>query len=85
MPKENTDCIAGTGLRTEVSWWPGDTGHVQIATINQSSEMKLEDGGTPDNPDGLFYGWHATLDREGINRIIRSLRKARDSVYGRDE
>lgn len=27
----------------------------------------------------------ATLDRHGLNRLIRSLRKARDAAYGADE
>lgn len=85
MPKENIDCMAGTGLRAEVAWSPGETGHVQVATICPGSTITLPNSEDPDNPEGLFYGWHATLDREGINRMIRALRKARDSVYGRDE
>jgi hypothetical protein len=33
----------------------------------------------------LGRGLFATLDREGINRLIRVLRRARDQAYGRDE
>jgi hypothetical protein len=29
-------------------------------------------------------GWRVTVDREQINRLIRVLRKARDSAYGAD-
>lgn len=29
-------------------------------------------------------GWVVQLDREGINRMIRALRKARDAAYGAD-
>lgn len=29
-------------------------------------------------------GWHITLDREGCNRAIRALRKARDAAFGAD-
>lgn len=29
-------------------------------------------------------GWHVTLNREGINRLIRVLRRARDSAFGSD-
>ena len=29
-------------------------------------------------------GWHVTLDREQINRLIRVLRRARDSAFGSD-
>jgi hypothetical protein len=41
-------------------------------------------GATPDSPAG-FTGLWATLDRSGINRLIKMLRKARDEAYGRDE
>jgi hypothetical protein len=37
--------------------------------------------GTPEP----FHGWFVTLDRDGCNRMIRALRKARDAAYGRDE
>lgn len=30
-------------------------------------------------------GQFTTLDRAGVNRVIRSLRKARDAAFGRDE
>lgn len=30
-------------------------------------------------------GHFTSLDRQGINRVIRSLRKARDQAFGRDE
>jgi hypothetical protein len=29
-------------------------------------------------------GWFADLDRSGINRLIRTLRKARDAAFGAD-
>lgn len=32
-----------------------------------------------------FDGVHATLDRDMINKLIKVLRRARDTVYGRDE
>jgi hypothetical protein len=32
-----------------------------------------------------YSGVWSTLDRYSINRLIRSLRKARDSAFGRDE
>lgn len=41
----------------------------------------------PAPPDGVGYGrglW-TTLDRDGINRLIRVLRRARDQAFGRDE
>lgn len=40
----------------------------------------------PNSPDpGQWSGLYSTLDRAGINRLIRALRKARDAAYGRDE
>jgi hypothetical protein len=93
MPKENTNGvivgdIAGTSFRAEVSWRgdrDGDgTGYVQLATTNENSPFKFEAGGDPDNPDGRFDGWHVTVDRDGCNRLIRSLRRARDAAYGAD-
>lgn len=33
----------------------------------------------------MMAGLYATLDRDGINSIIRVLRKARDQAFGRDE
>lgn len=77
MPKENIDCTLMNELRVEVSWWPGRgeglEGHVQVATVNTTK------------PQGEGEeGWFATLDRAGINRMIRALRKARDSAYGAD-
>lgn len=32
-----------------------------------------------------FDGVHVTLDRDQINKLIKILRRARDTVYGRDE
>jgi hypothetical protein len=32
-----------------------------------------------------FNSVWATLDRGGVDRLIRTLRKARDAAYGRDE
>lgn len=48
--------------------------HVEIgaASFDPSREMPK---------DGVFM----TLNRDGVNRLIRSLRKARDSAFGRDE
>lgn len=74
MPKENINCIAMDGLRVEVGWQADR--HVQVATTYTHSKLTLD--------DEPFNGWHATLDREGINRLIRSLRKARDAAFGAD-
>jgi hypothetical protein len=31
-----------------------------------------------------FDGWTATLDRDDVNKLIRTLRRARDSAFGAD-
>lgn len=36
-------------------------------------------------PGVPLYGVWADLDRAGCNRLIRTLRKARDAAFGRDE
>lgn len=74
MPKENINCSLIEGFRAEVGWEPGKD--VQIATTNARSKLRLD--------DEPFKGWFATLDREGCNRLIRALRKARDAAFGAD-
>lgn len=99
MPKENIDDYVNGGMRLEVSW--SSSGYVQVATTNAHSPFTMppEDQPLPSGhpatavttnppPGGTelpFDGWYATLDRDGINRAIRALRRARDAAYGRDE
>jgi hypothetical protein len=57
----------------------------KLAGIENLSPADLgRAGATPDSPAG-FTGLWSTLDRAGINRLIKMLRKARDEAYGRDE
>lgn len=51
---------------------------VQIGVV-QGPPVELTINGKPADP-GLWMD----LDREGCNRLIRSVRKARDSAYGPD-
>ena len=60
-------------VRMELSWGRG-LPDVQIASTNPTA------GG----PHDSAYGWFAHLDREGVNRLIRALRKARDQAFGAD-
>lgn len=64
--------------RVEVSA-PGGLG-VQIGVVPPSEES-TEGEGVWNTGDGQFL----TLDRNGINRLIRALREARIKVYGEDE
>lgn len=57
--------------------WTKDFGHVEIAVVRE------RDRATDEAPDA--EAWHAQFDRDGLNRLIRTLRKARDDAYGRDE
>lgn len=94
MPKENINDMVTDGFRVEVGWGsavPGEReGHVQVAATNAHSLFRweqldrAEDEGADPSVGGQFDGWHVTLDREGINRLIRVLRRARDAAYGAD-
>lgn len=77
MPKEKI--TAGGQHETKpttvhVGW--DRSGYVQLATKGWYY------GADPDSPE---LGVYADLNREQINTLIRSLRKARDQAYGRDE
>ena len=79
-----SDAMAGRGpwaggapvrpTRVEVGWQRGLM-DVQIGSVNP------EAGDDPHDPK---RGWFVHLDREGVNRLIRSLRKARDQAFGAD-
>lgn len=86
MPKEyvndlyygvDDDGVAtGSDSRVRVSW-SKESGDVQIATTAPDGWVLQP------TPEG--NGWFVNLDRSGINRLIRFLRKARDDAYGRDQ
>jgi hypothetical protein len=54
---------------------------VQVGIIPPSTEHSTDERGVWNSDDGLFL----SLSREGVNRLIRSLRELRDEAYGRDE
>lgn len=62
--------------------WP-DLGHVTLGVqrLDESGNRIIDNG-----DDGEQFGslW-ADLDRAGINRLIRDLRRHRDRVFGKDE
>jgi hypothetical protein len=90
MPKEITesrfygqeivDHSTGLPVETECTYahvgWTKDLAHVELAVLNRDE---------PEFPGDTRRGWFVQLDRPGINHLIRSLRKARDQAYGRDE
>lgn len=90
MPKETVYDVTRS-FDVEVNW-SRVGGHVQVATVVPPAETA--DG--PESLAALMAGWteetkatatglYATLDRDGINRLIRVLRRARDQSFGRDE
>ena len=86
MPKEyiddhymghDDDGVAdGSQFRVKVGW-SKESGDIQIATVAPDGvELRGE------HPES--NGWFVNLDRSGINRLIRTLRKARDQAFGSD-
>ena len=71
--------------RTKTHWDPRlsireAVGVVEIG-ITPPSDKSTDDQGLWDNADGQFM----TISRDGLNRLIRAAREARDAAYGRDE
>lgn len=71
--------------------WSAEGSHVQIATVvppARTSDAPASLGALVDSwsPEERFLatGLFATLDRNGINRLIRALRRARDQAFGAD-
>ena len=55
--------------------WTKDMEHVELGTVCPGVTEGIHD------PQA---GWFVQLDRGGVNRLIRSLRKARDQAFGTD-
>ncbi|MGB3443875.1 MAG: hypothetical protein WBA97_34490 [Actinophytocola sp.] len=83
------------GWYTEVSWrkqpQPGQhaeqgnaPGHVQITTVNVHSPFAFPDKDTGDHFEAgeKFDGWRVTLDEDGIDRLIKTLHKAKRQAFG---
>jgi hypothetical protein len=73
MPKELIHSATRNGnadsSRIQVGW-SKEAEYVQVVTNDGGSENA---------------GQFVTLDRDGINKAIRMLRRARDQAFGRDE
>ena len=81
--------------------WSREAGHVQIATIavdaatgdalniverfGSVSASSGDDESTKHECPVISGGLYMQLDRDGCNRLIRNLRRARDQAFGRDE
>jgi len=93
MPKELIHDVVTPGFRAQVGWGgiagehEDGGGYVQVSTVNENSPFRWEQAASdPADPavGGDFDGWFVHLDRAGCNRMIRALRRARDSAYGAD-
>lgn len=62
--------------RAAIVGWSKEQGHVEIGL--NALEISTEHG-------SYNTGMYATFDRAGLNRLIKTLRKARDDAFGRDE
>lgn len=87
MPKEyivtnattrRTNEHGGEREAVRVGWDPN--GWVQVATVL----MAGVEGATGPVEASVDQGQFVDLDRESLNRLIRVLRRARDSAYGAD-
>ena len=90
MPKESVRSIAwpesagdDPGYRdtVDVAWSNFTDGWVQVASLRAEPVPSSHDAPAHFTcPNGLYVN----LDRDGINRLIRALRKARDRAFGAD-
>lgn len=83
MPRESVFGTDAEGYVVRVGWERdkqvqlGVTGAVEFRfTDPLPAGVTVADG---------FDGLWVTLDRHGLNDLIRKLRRARDAAYGRDE
>lgn len=87
MPRETISANPNANV-IQVAWGPHET--VQVSTSCPTrviaSTLFIGGDGTPHvEEDTPFPGWWADLDRHALNRLIRTLRRARDAAYGKDE
>ena len=95
MPKETIFDTVGC-FDVKVGW--SRDSYVQIATEMREPDTSerpqnlrelvaswADVGYIPTEGNSSEMGLWATLDRDGINTLIRVLRRARDQAFGRDE
>jgi hypothetical protein len=80
MPKEVIDNSQKLGTDGEIFidvQWGRDHNEIQIGTYREALP-------NPGGVDVNTRGWFINLDRDRINRLIRTLRRARDQACGAD-
>lgn len=84
MPKETVRGNLPKGSEVSVGW--SQDQDVQLGVTLGSRFVFVDKSGIP-LPDEEVYGslWFTFEHRRQINDLIRNLRKARDSAFGKDE
>lgn len=96
MPKQRLIDLA-TMYDVEVGWRTGDgDGYVQVGIETNDRRAIIDHlaGGAIPREDldrmlgagelPAFTGLWSSLDRDGVNQLIRTLRRARDGAFGAD-
>ena len=90
MPSERMQTKGDPAIDVRVAW-SRDCEYVQLAVISQDPDKaKAMAKGIADQLETrgdqfVDSGWHAGLDRDGLNQLIKTVRRARDQAYGKDE
>lgn len=71
-PNHDTVCALA-----EVTWTRAPKDHVELGVVRRNIAGQRIQG---EGNDGMYV----SLDREGVNRLIRVLRRARDQAFGSD-
>lgn len=78
--EENTPAAGRYPVEHLAVGWARDRG-VQIGmAAGPTATIRIDEGVTGGDTDSLWMD----LDRDGCNRLIQSIRKARDAAYGAD-
>lgn len=83
MPRESVYGTDGDNTAVKVGW--DHTGSVQVGVGASGGFTFVEPLPKGVTVNGPYDDLWVSLDRHGINTLIRHLRKARDTAYGRDE
>ena len=80
MPRERVQGTDADGTMVKVGW--DQHGSVQVG-VGGPHEFQFTS--LPEGVSSSYSDLWATMDRKGINDLIRHLRRARDAAFGRDE
>jgi len=100
MPKElvfgekpYTDASAAWSV-VGVHWGSEMDSYLQVSTSLINDDLKyvtadgqehVAEGEEAERRELWAHGYYVSLDRKGVNDLIRHLRRARDRAFGRDE